>query len=249
MKYISLSILLFAAMCSSPKKNNEPKLVESEEKEITVKEETVEKPKVPENELIVVLKNAESINDIKSLVKNSGLTWSKMAYETDASKIGIVKVPVGKRKFWIDKLQQTDEFRLVDINTDETLAKAISEEKNNLLSIRKTPCFGECPVYSVKIDKEGNGVYNGVDYVLVKGIQEFTLSDKQLKELNNRLATKGFDSFKKVYDNPKVLDLGNTYIVHDGKQVKIRLWKDIPDELINIHEYVLDILFEKEFIE
>lgn len=249
MKYLSLGILLFVTMCSTPKKSNETKLDESEKSETVVKEETVEKPKAPENELIVVLKNAKSINDVKSLVKNSGLTWSKLAYDTNASKIGIVKVPVGKREFWVNKLQETGEFRLVDINSEEKLAAIISEEKNTLLSIRKTPCFGECPVYSVKVDKEGNVTYNGVDYVLVKGIQEFKLTEEQLKELNEKLIKKGFDSFKEVYDNPKVLDLGNTFIIHDGRQVKIRLWKDIPDELVDIHEYIVDILFEKKLIE
>ncbi|CAM1339665.1 DUF6438 domain-containing protein [Tenacibaculum aestuarii] len=248
MKYLLYSFLVLGISCSIPKKSSETKLAEPTEKEITIEEE-VTKPTISQNELIVVLKNAKSIDDVKSLIKNSGLTWSKMAYETDASKISIIEVPEGKREFWINKLQESGEFRLIDANTEEKLTNIISEEKNNLLRIIKTPCFGDCPVYSVSIDKEGNVVYNGMEYVLVKGIQKFTLSKEQLQELNDKLTKKDFASFKDVYSNPKIPDLSSTYIVHDGKQVLIRLWKDIPDELIDVHEYIDGILLEKKFFE
>ncbi|WP_440069525.1 DUF6438 domain-containing protein [Tenacibaculum discolor] len=248
MKYLLYSFLALGISCGIPKKSSETKLTEPIEKE-TIIEEEVTKPIASQNELIIVLKNAKSIDDVKSLIKNSGLTWSKMAYETDASKIGIVEVPEGKRDFWIDKLQESGEFRLVDANSEEKLTNIISEEKNNLLRIIKTPCFGDCPVYSVSIDKEGNVLYKGIEYVLVKGTQKFTLSEKQLQELNNKLNKKDFASFKDVYSNPKIPDLSSTYIVHDGKQILIRLWKDIPDELIDVHEYIDGILLDKKFIE
>ncbi|GFD75396.1 DUF6438 domain-containing protein [Tenacibaculum sp. SSH1-16] len=248
MKYLLYSFLALGISCGIPKKGSETKLTEPTEKVIIAKEEAT-KPMASQNQLIVVLKNAKSIDDVKSLIKNSGLTWSKMAYETDASKIGIVEVPEGKRDFWIDKLQESGEFRLIDANTDEKLTNIISEEKNNLLRITKTQCFGDCPVYTVSIDKEGNVVYNGVEYVLVKGIQKFTLSEKQLQELNEKLTKKDFKSFKDAYNNPRIPDLSSTYIVHDGKQILIRLWKDIPDELIDIHEYIDGILLDKKFIE
>ena len=249
MKYLFYSFLALGISCSIPKKSSEAKLTEPKEKEITIKEEKIAKPITPQNELIVVLKNAKSIDDVKSLVNNSGLTWSKTAYDTGVSKIGIIEVPEGKREFWIGKLQESGEFRLVDINTEEKLTDIINKEKNTLLSIRKTQCFGDCPVYSVSIDKEGNVIYNGIEYVLVKGIQKFTLTKEQLNELNNKLSKKEFSSFKDVYNNPKVQDLPSTYIIHNGKQIQIRLWNGIPDELIDIHEYVEGILLNKKFFE
>ncbi|MGG6230800.1 DUF6438 domain-containing protein [Tenacibaculum sp. SDUM215027] len=250
MRYLLYSFLALGISCGIPKKNSETKVTEPTVKETIIEEEEeVAKPVAPQNELIVVLKNAKSIDDVKSLIKNSGLTWSKMAYETDASKIAIVEVPEGKREFWINKLQESGEFRSVNSNSEENLTDIISEEKNNLLRIIKTQCFGDCPVYTVSIDKEGNVVYNGVKYVLVEGIQKFTLSEKQLQELNEKLDKKKFKSFKDVYNNPKIPDLSSTYIVHDGKQILIRLWKDIPDELIDVHEYIDGILLDKKFIE
>ncbi|CAM1363203.1 conserved hypothetical protein [Tenacibaculum sediminilitoris] len=250
MKYFLYSFLALGISCSIPKKKSETKVTEPIEKETIIEEvKDVAKPVAPQNKLIIVLKNTKSINDVKSLIKNSGLTWSETPYDTEATKIGIVEVPEGKRDFWINKLQESGEFRLVESNSKEKLSDIISEEKNNLLRITKTQCFGDCPVYTVAIDKEGNVVYNGIEYVLEKGIRKFTLSEKQLQELTSKLNKKDFSSFKKVYDNPKVLDLASTYIVHDGKQVTIRLWKNIPEELVEIHEYVDGLLFDKKFFE
>ncbi len=248
MKYILYSFLALGISCGIPKKKSETKLTEPTEKETIIKEE-VTKPIVSQNELIVVLKNAQSIEDVKSLIKNSGLTWSKMAYETDSHKIGIVEVPKEKSQFWINKLQESGEFSLVDKNSEEKLTKLISEAKNTLISIKKTQCFGDCPIYAVNIDKEGNVIYKGIDYVLKKGTKKFTLTNKQLQELTDKLNNANFANFKAVYDNPEVLDLGSTYITYNGKQIQIRLWKNIPDALIDINEYIADILFEKKFIE
>lgn len=248
MKYLAYAFLALATTCNAPKKGKETHLKDSLETEVTT-QKNVETPNTKNSKLIVILNNAENLNDVKQLVKNSGLTWSKMAYETDAAKIGIIEVPANKSEFWVQKLLESDEFRLVDVHSEKKLASIISEEKNALIKIKKTACFGDCPIYTVAIDKDGNVVYNGKEYVLVKGIQKFSLTNKQLQNLNDKLNQKSFSSFNSVYDNPRISDLGSTYIVHNGKQVKIRLWKDIPDELIDIHEYITDILLDKKFIE
>ncbi len=248
MKYFLLPLLILVLACGTPKKDTEEKTVKPEEKEIIVKKK-VEKPKALENELVIVFKNPTKIEEAKSLIKNSGLTFSKMAYDKSTSKIGIITVPDGKIAFWLDRLQKTNAFRVVDINTKKTVIDLIKKEENTLISIRKTPCFGDCAVYDIRIDKEGNVTYNGIQYVLKKGKHEFKLSDKEFKKLNTLFNVKGSEDIKDEYDDPSISDLPNTFITYSGKQVKIRLWKNIPDELINIHEYIESILLDKKFIE
>ncbi|WBX71951.1 DUF6438 domain-containing protein [Tenacibaculum retecalamus] len=247
MKYLLVLFFALILACNAPKKEQK-KEVKPIEKEIVV-EKAIEKPKIAENELIVVFKNPKKIEDAKSLLKNSGLTFRKMAYNKNSSKIGIIAVPEGKRTFWLDKLQKTNAFRLVDINTKETLSELINKEENTLISIRKTPCFGDCVVYNVTIDKNGNVTYNGIKYVLEKGTREFTLTSNQLEQLTKMLAKKDFNEFKDTYDDPRITDLASTYIVSNGKQVKIRLWNEIPDELIDIHEYIEGLLLDKKLFE
>jgi len=238
-------MLVLALNCSSPKKTTEV-TPEAASKATTAK---VAEPKDPKDELIVVLKNAKSSNDVKALIKNSGLTWSKTAYDTKATQKGVVKVPEDKRDFWEKKLQETGEFRLVSKNSKKQLNEIIEKEKNRLISIRKTNCFGECPVYEITIDKNGNVAYNGEQFVMEKGKRVFKLSKEELEKLNKKLSSKDFESFNDVYDNPRVMDLPSTYITYKEKQIQIRLWNNIPAELVDVHEYVEGLLLERKYIE
>ena len=40
--------------------------------------------------------------------------------------------------------------------------KTITEE-DLLIELERTPCYGTCPVYTVKIDKSGKGLFEGVE--------------------------------------------------------------------------------------
>ncbi|CAM1348571.1 MULTISPECIES: DUF6438 domain-containing protein [Tenacibaculum] len=251
MKYLLSSIFLLILNCSSPKKTVPAK---EEIKEATENVETKKTKKITvtetnNNELIVVLKNSKSSNDVKSLVKNSGLTWSKTAYDTKTTAIGIITVPNDQQDIWIKRLQETGEFRFIAKNSTKTLNNLIEKEKNTLISLRKTACFGDCPEFDFSIDKDGNALYNGIKSVTVKGIHKFKLTEKEFKTLKEKLSKKSFESFNDVYDNPRVMDLASTFITYENKQIKIRLWNDIPDELIDIHEYIEGLLLEKKFYE
>lgn len=253
MKYFLYTFLFVMISCSVPSKKSEIKTeIETEITEEKTSEPVIEKEEIIEkikHQLIVVLKNPNSINDVKSLVQNSGLKWNETAYDTDVTKIGVIEVPAEKIDFWKNKLQESNEFSTIEKHSDETLTALINKEKNVLLRIQKTPCFGDCAVYTLSIDKKGNVTYNGSAYVLEKGIREFTLTDAQLENITKTLAKKDFSEFKKVYDNPNISDLPSTFIAHNGKQIQIRLWNNIPDELIEVHEYVEGILLDKKFFE
>ncbi|CAM1344086.1 DUF6438 domain-containing protein [Tenacibaculum amylolyticum] len=240
MKFLYLSIFLLAMSCGAPKSNTSKSEAGSSQNSET---------KI-ENQLIVVLNNPNSIQNVKSLVKNSGLTWKDMILDSPTSKIGVIEIPDGKYDFWIDRLQNTDEFRTVGVNSKELADELVNREKNTLISIRKTQCLGDCPAYEVYIDNLGNLTYTGNAYVIEKGIKKFKLSDKEFAILKEKLGKKSFTSFKEVYDNPRIMDLPSTYITHDGKQIKIRLWSDdVPEELMDINEYIEGILLEKKFFE
>ncbi|WBX74993.1 DUF6438 domain-containing protein [Tenacibaculum ovolyticum] len=248
MRYLLLLSFLLSLACSVPKKETEVKPIKNIEKEVTIKK-TIDKPKIVENELIVIFRNPKNIESAKSLIKNSGLSFQKMVYNKNTSKIGIITVPEGKRAFWLEKLQKENAFKLVNINNKKTASDLIKKEENTLINIKKTPCSGDCAVYELSIDKQGNVIYNGIKYVLKEGKHEFKLSDKEFEKLNTMFSPKGFENFKDEYDDPSIVGLANTFITYNDKQIKIRLWRDIPDELINIHEYIESILLNKKIIE
>ncbi|MDY0779877.1 DUF6438 domain-containing protein [Tenacibaculum sp. IB213877] len=241
MKFIYLSLFLLVLSCGTPKNTSDKEETKTEEKEA---------PKAVKDELIVVLNNPKNVEAAKALITNSGLQWEKLIFDTENTKIALIKVPAEKRDFWLERLQQSEEFKSVELNGIMTAQKAIERAKSPLFSIKKTPCFGDCPVYEVTINSDGKLTYNGKEYVIEKGIREIQLSEEQFTTLKEKLTIKDFSSFKDVYDNPKITDLPSTYITYKGKQIKIRLWTDeVPTELIAVNEYVQDILLENKFFE
>ena len=181
------------------------------------------------------------------MVNNSGLTWNNLIFDQKDLKIALITVPKDKVDFWIQRLEESGSFKSVEKNKTVSLNNIKEEYENRLLSMRKTPCFGDCPVYELSIDKDGNVTYNGIQYVNEKGKHEFKLSDEQFNKLTKMLNEGDFDSFKDIYDNERITDLPSTFITYKGKQIKIRLWNDIPDALINVHEYIEGILLDKKF--
>ena len=245
MKLVYMTILLLALSCGTSKEKSsdtETKTEQNSPKE-TVSEE-------PTNQLIVVLSNPKSIDNVKALVTNSGLKWKKMVLDNEASKIAVIETPDGKLDFWTERLQNSQEFRTIKVNSTSTAKELIEREQNTLVAIRKTKCMGDCPSYDVYIDKKGNVSYEGKEFVLEKGPKEFKLSDKELSTITELLNKKDFSSYKDVYDNPRIMDLPSTFLVHDGKQVQVRLWNDdVPEELMELNEYIEGILLEKKLFE
>jgi hypothetical protein len=104
-------------------------------------------------------------------------------------------------------------------------------------------------VYEVTIEENGDITYKGVAFVTEKGERKFQLKEEELKKIQAILAKKEFNSFQNSYDNPEVMDLSSTYITHRNKQVEIRLWNNIPKELVELHEYIEGLLLERKLFE
>ncbi|APG64330.1 hypothetical protein LPB136_02620 [Tenacibaculum todarodis] len=249
MKSILLSVFLLALSCGSPKKVVKETKKEVETEVETKIEGTTETPKVITEEIIAVLKYPNRMEDAKQLVVNSGLTWDKLIFNQDDTKIALLKVPADKSNFWIERLMTSGEFKSVELNKELTLNKIISDIETTFVSLRKTQCYGHCPVFDVKIDKQGNVFYNGIKYVLVKGKKSFKLTDKQFSKLKNMLGKTSFSKYRIAYNNPRISDLPSTYISHNNKEIQLRVWGEVPTELVQVTEYIEDILLAKKFYE
>ncbi len=246
MKLIILSFFLLALSCGSPKKPVNSNIKEASE---TKTEKPVEAPKIIKEELIVVLKYPNRMDDAKQLIENSGLTWSGVLFNQGATKIVLIKIPAEKRDFWIERLQQSGEFKSVELNGVATINNIKEKINNTFVSYRKTPCYGHCPTYNVRINKEGKVFYNGIKNILVKGKREFQLTDKQFSSLKDKLSRTSFSSYKSSYNNPRLMDIPSSYITYNKKEIQLRVWKEVPTELVVLTEYIEDILLEKKFYE
>ncbi|CAL2101793.1 conserved protein of unknown function [Tenacibaculum sp. 190130A14a] len=248
MKYLSLCMLFLAMTCGTPKKENPNAIEEIQPEELTRTTDPV-KEEMKDNQLVVILNNPKQIESAKALITNSGLTWNELDLEAKGVVSALVTIPSNKKDFWKQRLQESNVFESVDDGKEEVINELKSKLQNRLISIKKTACFGDCPVYDFYINKDGKAFFNGREHVLKSGKHEFELSEKELKSLLDKIENSDFSKFKDAYDDPRITDLASTYIFCDGRQVKVRLWQNIPDDLSDIHEYATEFLYDKKFLE
>lgn len=56
-------------------------------------------------------------------------------------------------------------------------------------------CYGNCPVYNVTVDKEGNVKYEGDMFVYKSGEYRWKIPSKKVKQLSDLIENFGFKSF------------------------------------------------------
>jgi len=84
-------------------------------------------------------------------------------------------------------------MRLIAISAAAWLAGCATTSGTNAeppreVSFEATPCFGSCPVFSVTIDADGHGVYEGGRFVKTRGRHEFTASRAEMRRFFDRIA-------------------------------------------------------------
>ena len=61
--------------------------------------------------------------------------------------------------------------------------QARSDSRVAVITLERTTCFGECPVYSVSIYKDGRVVYEGKEFVRIRGRQELKIPRAKVNQL------------------------------------------------------------------
>ncbi len=114
-------------------------------------------------------------------------------------------------------------------------------EKNGalVLSMERTPCFGRCPIYQVKLYENGLLIYDAQKFTDTTGCFYRVLSKQQLNQIKNRFAAAGFFSMANTYpeDVKTPTDLPSCIVYFsDGKKDKTvtdKRWKT-PEALTSL---------------
>ncbi|QTE23478.1 DUF6438 domain-containing protein [Polaribacter cellanae] len=245
MKIYFILIFLLMFGCNQSKKNEVKK---TREKPSIIKDVKVEN-EILYKDILVVLKNPENLVKIKHDLKSNNLSINQVVVDNKTYKAVIIKVPADKTSFWIENLKKTNHFSSVEKNTKEALHKVNYFSKNRLVSVLKTPCFGDCPVFEVTFFKDGNVVFLGKEYTLVKGIYKFKLKEQQLKELSNLFEKTAFKDFENAKDSEELQDYSNTFITYNDDKIKVKVWINISDEIAFAYDYIEGILIDENLIE
>lgn len=131
---------------------------------------------------------------------------------------------------------------LIDCTAQPHKKKSKTKLKQGFIEMKKTVCYGRCPVYSIKITSEGKAIYDGEKNVDKVGHYEKTLSPEQTQELFDAFNKTDFWKFQKEYKG-KVSDVPSTIITYnyDGKSKTVTAQWDVPEEFKNLASLVENV--------
>ena len=111
-----------------------------------------------------------------------------------------------------------------------------------LVSLKRTPCFGSCPAYSVEIFKDGRVKYNGVGYVKRLGNFTATASAAFIVDIQKRAESMNYMKLSDKYplNHVEIADLPTTIsyirIGNEGKMIANNF--DAPKELVEFERWL-----------
>ena len=138
---------------------------------------------------------------------------------------------------------------IVDVNKENSnTQESYSFEDSLVFFIERTPCYGRCPVYVVKIYQSGFATYTGERFT--DKIGDYTAKIK--KEDIEKIITKaeGIDYFnlEEKYDK-NVTDLPSTttYINNEGKKKKVYNRVGAPEKLSEFESFIYQFIEKVEW--
>ena len=132
-----------------------------------------------------------------------------------------------------------------ETTTTSTTTQTSTHTTDSLFAeIRRTPCFGRCPVYTITVYKSGYVTYDAVKWTSQEGYFVGRLSADQMQSLAAKAKEIGYFKLADKYDNPGVSDLPSviTTLNYEGKKKKITNRVDGP-EVLKEFERFFDGLF------
>jgi len=124
------------------------------------------------------------------------------------------------------------------------------ENNEAYLKIKRTGCFGACPIYEMTLFSDGSSLYTGKRFVAVNGKQSHEFEATRIKGLLKRANKIDFTTLQPLYDDPSISDMESIYIEHNGTTVKVRYKPDVPKELLtlidDVHACAVDAGWVKE---
>jgi hypothetical protein len=100
---------------------------------------------------------------------------------------------------------------------------AQDSKPNVAITLERTACFGACPVYTITIYDNGDVVYNGKNFVPVKGEQKSQLDPATVAAMVKAFEDVGYFDWKGNYNQQIVTDLPSaiTSVTANGKTQRI----------------------------
>jgi hypothetical protein len=121
------------------------------------------------------------------------------------------------------------------------------DQQDLAIEMEKTPCYGQCPVYTIKIDKKGKGLFVGNENTGKIGTYSFRLTRAELAELAQSFAEIRFFYLEDRYYE-HISDLPTTWLSYQagGQFKKIMDYYGAPQELKDLEKQIESLVLAKK---
>jgi len=118
-----------------------------------------------------------------------------------------------------------------------------------VITLERTICFGECPVYTVSIDANGNVAYEGKQFVRVEGRQTDRIPISQVAALLETADRIGFFKLRDHY-RANVTDLPTKFvtITRNGRTKRIEDYLGAPSGLQELEKQIDEVARTKRWV-
>ncbi len=113
-------------------------------------------------------------------------------------------------------------------------AKRIQKDRPPFALHERTPCFGECPIYTLRIWPDGTAKLEAGRYTAVeKGTYRGKVPQEKIERIKAKAKEIGFFELEKVYDEQGITDLPSriTELSFSGKEHRVRNRYEGPEKL------------------
>lgn len=120
-----------------------------------------------------------------------------------------------------------------------------------ILSMERTPCYGDCPVYSIKLYSNGLLLYNGEKFTDKTGCFYGKVSDREINQFNTYILEAGFFDLENKYPakDRAPADLPNCILYFKSgnreKKIEDQHW-ETPQTLKTIEKKVDSLIASKK---
>ncbi len=128
---------------------------------------------------------------------------------------------------------EPDSQVLAEAESDSLPDQVVDHSDSLVIALDKTPCFGRCPIYKVRIYRSGFATYEGINFVERMGLYSAQLSEQELEGLFAKAEQGGFYDFDEVYDDPRIQDFPSAILTFSpqGQKKKVTIRHEIPPDV------------------
>lgn len=118
-----------------------------------------------------------------------------------------------------------------------------------LISFEKTPCFGTCPVYKIRVYRSGFATYEGINFAERLGLYSTRFTEREISRVFELAEAADYLKFDREYDDRLVTDLPSTIsvLVIDGVKYRVKARHREPENVKMFHDTLAELLTGKDW--